>query len=45
MMGNEQQKAYQNAMALAKERAELGEKAGANAEERFTLKEDEEVYY
>ena len=44
MMGSEQKKAYTNAMILAREKACLGERAGAMTEEMFTLKEDEEVH-
>ena len=44
MMRSEQKKAYTNAMILAREKARLGERAGAMAEEMFMLKEDEEIH-
>ena len=44
MMRSEQKKAYTEAMLLAREKARLGERAGAMAEEMFMLKEDEAIH-
>ena len=44
MMRSSQKTAYKEAMLLAREKARLGERAGAMAEEMFMLKEDEEIH-
>ena len=44
MMRSEHKTAYKEAMLLAREKARLGERAGAMAEEIFMLKEDEEIH-